>query len=65
MLQFGASLTYNTSSVNYDRNMFIIQATDHIWNQKVLREMTEKIQNLLLGKNTPAYFGNKEKYFHY
>jgi hypothetical protein len=27
MLQFGASLTYDTSSVNYDRNMFIIQAT--------------------------------------
>jgi hypothetical protein len=28
MLQFGASLTDNTSSVNYDFNMFIIQATD-------------------------------------
>jgi hypothetical protein len=27
MLQFGASLTYATSSVNYDHNMFIIQAT--------------------------------------
>ncbi len=27
MLQFGASLTYDTSSVNYDCNMFIIQAT--------------------------------------
>jgi hypothetical protein len=27
MLQFGASLTYDTSSVNYDRNMFIMQAT--------------------------------------
>ncbi len=26
-LQFGASLTYDTSSINYDRNMFIIQAT--------------------------------------
>jgi hypothetical protein len=25
-LQFGASLTYDTSSVNYNRNMFIIQA---------------------------------------
>ncbi len=24
----GASLTYDTSSINYDRNMFIIQATD-------------------------------------
>ncbi len=27
MLQFGASLTDDTSSVNYDHNMFIIQAT--------------------------------------
>ncbi len=27
MLQFGASHTDNPSSVNYDRNMFIIQAT--------------------------------------
>jgi hypothetical protein len=27
MLQFGASLTDDASSVNYDRNMFIIQAT--------------------------------------
>jgi hypothetical protein len=27
MLQFGASLTYDTSNVNYDRNVFIIQAT--------------------------------------
>jgi hypothetical protein len=27
MLQFGASLTDDSSSVNYDRNMFIIQAT--------------------------------------
>ncbi len=26
-LQFGTSLTYYTSSINYDRNMFIIQAT--------------------------------------
>jgi hypothetical protein len=27
MLQFGTSLTDDASSVNYDRNMFIIQAT--------------------------------------
>ena len=27
MLQFGVSLTDDTNSVNYDRNMFIIQAT--------------------------------------
>jgi hypothetical protein len=28
MLQFAASLTDDTRSVNYDRNTFIIQATD-------------------------------------
>jgi hypothetical protein len=28
-LQFGASLTDDTRSVNYDRNTFIIQATNH------------------------------------
>ncbi len=28
MLQFGASLTDDTRSVNYDRNTFKIQATD-------------------------------------
>ncbi len=27
-LQFGASLTDDASSVNYDHNMFIIQATE-------------------------------------
>ncbi len=27
MLQFGASLTYDTSRVNNDRNVFILQAT--------------------------------------
>jgi hypothetical protein len=27
MLHFGASLTDDTSSVNYDRNLFIIHAT--------------------------------------
>jgi hypothetical protein len=27
MLQFGASLTYDNSGINYDQNMFIIQAT--------------------------------------
>jgi len=29
-LQFGASLTDDTRSVNYDRNTFIIQATDFV-----------------------------------
>ncbi len=32
MLQIVASLTDDTRSVNYDRNTFIIQATDHIFN---------------------------------
>jgi hypothetical protein len=39
MLQFGTSLTYDTSGVNYDRNMFIIQATallrlSALWNSQ-------------------------------
>ncbi len=29
MLQFGASLTDDTRSINYDPNTFIIQATGH------------------------------------
>jgi len=32
MLQFGASLTDDTRSVNYDRNTFIIQATGVTFN---------------------------------
>ncbi len=30
MLQFGASLTDDTRSINYDRNTFIIQATGSV-----------------------------------
>ncbi len=30
MLQFGASLTDDTRSINYDRNTFIIQATGEV-----------------------------------
>jgi hypothetical protein len=42
MLQFGASLTYDTSGVNYDRNMFIIQATallrlSALWNSQQVK----------------------------
>ncbi len=33
MIQFGASLTDDTRSINYDRNTFIIQATGHASNQ--------------------------------
>jgi len=29
MLQIGASLTYDTSSVNYDSNIFIIWTADY------------------------------------
>jgi len=32
MLQFGASLTDDTRSVNYDHNTFIIQATEQALN---------------------------------
>jgi hypothetical protein len=35
MLQFGASLTDDASSVNYDRNVFIIQTTGVIENGRV------------------------------
>ncbi len=35
MLQFGASLTYDTSSINYNRNMFIIQATELFFTGKL------------------------------
>ncbi len=38
MLQFGASLTDDTSSVIYDRNMFIIQATGVGFNTSFLGE---------------------------
>jgi len=30
-LQFGASLTDDTRSINYDRNTFIIQAKAAVW----------------------------------
>ncbi len=34
-LQFGAPLTYDTSSINYNRNMFIIQATELFFTGKL------------------------------
>ncbi len=51
-LQFGASLTYDTSSVNYDRNMFIIQATDvaHILKNTMKRLLKKLISNFFFTK---------------
>ncbi len=49
MLQFGASLTYNTSSNNYDCNTFIIQATGFV----LLAEVFSRLDLILLGKVWP------------
>jgi hypothetical protein len=40
-LQFGASLTYDTSSINYDRNMFIIQAAGL---QQIILNLVKRIK---------------------
>ncbi len=49
MLQFGALLTDDTSSVNYDNNMFIIQATDFVIIEgsgvKVYKFLTQVLYN--------------------
>jgi hypothetical protein len=53
MLQFGASLTYETSSVNYDRNMFIIQATgDSFMNEDEVRILFRVFKNSKKDKGT-------------
>ncbi len=39
MLQFGASLTYDPSSDNYDCNMFIIQATARVKHSSLLQTL--------------------------
>ncbi len=65
MLQFGAALNDDTSSVNYDRNMFIIQATGHklcstllhqgwLWNDKL--EM-DGVCNLPAKARNPCWRG--------
>jgi hypothetical protein len=41
MLQFGASLTDDTRSINYDHNTFIIQATDY--EMKIMKIKFEKV----------------------
>ncbi len=43
MVQFGASLTDNTRSVNYDHNTFITQAT-------VVHELALQLQSILFHK---------------
>ena len=47
MLQFGASLTYDTSSINYDRNMFIIQATGLHGISKAISECLWMAQSII------------------
>jgi hypothetical protein len=58
MLQFGASLTYDTSGINYDRNTFIIQATallrpSALWNSqqaktdRALKQPTREIVGII------------------
>jgi hypothetical protein len=39
MLQFGASLTDNASSINYGHNMFIIQATARVKHSSLLQTL--------------------------
>jgi hypothetical protein len=45
MRQFGASLTYDTSSVNYDRNVFIILATGLLTCSKAVQFFNNAIHN--------------------
>ncbi len=47
-LQFGASLTDDTRSVNYDRNTFIIQATGLVSQYKTKVEMTGYDEDVLI-----------------
>ncbi len=53
MLQFGASLTYDTSSDNYNCNMFIIQATGLIVGSKA--RIVRRLKQIQL-TNALAYF---------
>ncbi len=45
MLQFGASLTDDTRSVNYDCNMFIIQATGKCSTPDIATETMQLFDN--------------------
>ncbi len=59
MLQFGASPTDDTRSVNYDRNMFIIQATGFILSANI--GLTKVFTNKFLvsfGPGSTKHFGS-------
>jgi hypothetical protein len=73
MLQFGAPLTHETCSVNYDRKMFIIQATGLACKYyAILKLIDGLVDNFfdifwalrwgypekMAGPNTPAYFAS-------
>jgi hypothetical protein len=58
MLQLGASLTYNTSSVNYDRNMFIIQATGFVVVKNIFSE--EEIEKLARAADNKQSWTNEQ-----
>ncbi len=45
MLQFGASLTDDTRSVNYDHNMFMIQATGRCSTPDLASETMQMLDN--------------------
>ncbi len=57
VLQFGASLTDDTRSINYDRNTFIIQATGvnavksfFVANKEVANRQATDIHHINVGK---------------
>ncbi len=57
-LQFGASLTDDTRSVNYDRNMFIIQATG-VFVVKANNKVTDNIKDTS-SIHYEIYYGQKK-----
>ncbi len=59
MLQFGASPTDDTRSVNYDHNMFIITATD------VMIISNATIGSVTYDRNGTANFKNCKQSFEY
>ena len=54
-LQFGALLTDDASSVNYDHNMFIIQATDR-------QECDRGLETILVVKTEPVLKDKRETF---
>ncbi len=49
MLQFGASLTDDTRSINYDRNTFVIQATGRCSTPDIATETVQMFDNGFIG----------------